>query len=148
MNHASSHDKLERLIGNTLHEQPVRRAPDTLMLRVLSEIERRAMTPWWRMNFARWPWAAQVVFVLVSATAAKVAVDLSVWLMDSLDATRVVAGITSVAMSMKLLAGISASLVDTIPSLWVYGGIAALAAMYVALFGISAAAYRTLYAGR
>lgn len=149
MNHTSGHDeKLERLIGEALREQPPRRAPATLELRVLGEIEHRAKTPWWRMHFARWPLAAQAVFLIASAVLVKLAIDLSPWLVNSVDSMRVVTGLASVAMSMKLLFGIAASIVNTIPSLWIYGGIAALAAMYAALFGISAAAYRTLYAGR
>lgn len=149
MNHSSDHDeKLTRLIGDTLRGQPQRRAPDTLEQRVLGEIELRATTPWWRMHFARWPWPAQAGFLMISAVLAKVAIDVSLWLMNSLDSTHLVSAVTSAAMSLKLLAGIAAAIVNSIPPLWIYGSIAAIAAMYVALFGISAAAYRTLYAGR
>lgn len=141
-------ETLERLIGDTLRQQPLRRAPDTLESRVLSEIAQRATTPWWRMNFARWPLAAQVLFLVTSAAIVKLAIDASVWLVQRLDSAHVVTSMTSIAMSMKLLGGIAASLTHTLASPWIYGAIAILAAMYAALFGISAAAYRTLYAAR
>lgn len=141
-------ENLERLIGNTLRQQPLRRAPDTLESRVLGELEHRATTPWWRMNFARWPLAAQILFLVTSAAVVKLAIDASIWVMRGLDSVHVVTGMASAAMSMKLLFGIIASVFHHIPSLWIYGSIAILAAMYAALFGISAAAYRTLYASR
>src|SRR5437868_11223883 len=101
MNPASDHDeKLERLIGETLHRQPPRRAPATLELRVLDEIERRARASWWRMSFARWPMAAQALFLLASAAMAKVAIDVSVWAMNGLGSAAVVTGVASVAVSM------------------------------------------------
>lgn len=148
MNCADHDEKLERLIGNTLQGQPPRHAPGTLQSRVLAEIEHRAMTPWWRMSFARWPVAAQVLFLIASTAIIKFAVDASNWLMNGLDSTRVVTGVASVAMPVKVMAEIISSVAHSIPSLWLYAGIGALAAMYAALFGISAAAYRTLYASR
>lgn len=158
MNPSSDHDPsdqdkgLERLIGDTLREQPLRRAPATLASRVLREIEARATTPWWRMNFARWPMAAQTVFLIASVAIVKFAVDASMWLMNRLDsvpvATDVVAAVAPVKTSVQTIAEVTSSVVQHIPALWIYGGISALAVLYVALFGISAAAYRTLYASR
>ena len=145
-------EQLARLIGDTLRGQPARHAPDTLESRVLREIEARATTPWWRMKFARWPVAVQVVFLVACAAMVKLAVDASIWLTHGVESAPVATGMVSAVRPMKTsvqaIFEVTETVVQHIPSLWVYGGIAALAALYAALFGISAAAYRTLYASR
>jgi hypothetical protein len=157
MNHSpkKSPEHLERAIHQTLRSLPSRRAPRSLELRVLAELERLAALPWWKKSFAHWPLAARSVFLLLSVALVKLAIMAAVWIMTGFDSaayadalsaqfTWVQTGL-SVARSMWDL---SSTLFSRIPPLWLYGTAAIVAALYAALFGLGAAAYRTLYASR
>ncbi len=65
------HAQLERLVGDVLRDQPLRRAPASLEARVLSQIHQRQVLPWWRMSFTQWPMAARVALVLALVAVAK-----------------------------------------------------------------------------
>lgn len=154
-----NHEKLERLIHRTLRDLPPRRAPRTLESRVLAELDRLAALPWWRQNFAHWPVAARLAFLVASAGVVKVVLMAVVWTMAGYDNAQFASAFAPQFTVLHALTDFTGSLAHTfadtcsavlrnIPPLWLYGGAAAIAAMYAALFGIGAAAYRTLHASR
>jgi hypothetical protein len=147
--------KLERLLHQTLRELPARRAPRTLEERVMAEIARRAALPWWKQNFAHWPMAARIGFMVASAGFAKVAIMLAVWITGGFSAAHFHEVFATQYAWFDALAVVGAALrdfvvatINGIPPLWLYGGLAVVAALYMALFGLGAAAYRTLYTSR
>ena len=150
-----SPEKLEKLIHETLRSLPAHRAPRSLEARVLAALEAQAALPWYRQSFGRWPMAARVAFVLLSAGLAKVVLMATVWAMAGFDSSEVsnafsgqVAWIESAAAAVDHLVAFGGAVYRGIPPLWFYGSIAFVATMYLALFGIGAAAYRTLYVNR
>ena len=149
------HEKLERLVHQTLRELPPRRAPRSLEQRVLAAIERRAARPWWRKSFAHWPIAARAAFLLLSLGIVKLALFGGVWVMSGFDRAQFRAAFATQLTWMengfavvRAITGFFDIMFRTIPPLWLYGGLAFVGAMYFALFGLGAAAYRTLYARR
>lgn len=154
-----NHEQLERLIHRTLRELPPRRAPRSLETRVMAELERRAALPWWRQNFAHWPVAARITFLVGSAGVVKLVLMAVVWAMAGYDNAQfadafapqftVLHAVTNFAGGfVNTFVNTCGAILRSIPPLWIYGGVALIAAMYAALFGLGAAAYRTLYAGR
>lgn len=148
MKPSPDHDPLERLIHETLREQPLRRAPASLESQVFAAIGRRSSRSWWRKDFAGWPLAARAAFILISAVAMKFAVDASMWLIGGLDPNAVVAGFAAQVAWLKMVVVVVASIARNIPALWIYGCVTALAALYAAVFGLGTVAYRTLYVNR
>lgn len=141
-------EQLERLIDKVLRDQPLQRAPASLESKVMAEIARRALAPWWRSSFAHWPVAARLVFLVVSVGFVKLGLEATALLIDPLDpGARSAALFAEFSWIHAVFVTIGAAL-RSLPSLWIYGAIAVLAAMYLMLFGVSAAAYRTLYASR
>jgi hypothetical protein len=148
-------EKLERVIHQTLRALPPCRAPRTLELRVLAELERRAALPWWRQSFAHWPLPARAVFLLASVALVKLTLMVFVWVMAGVE-TGSLAQTFSAQLSLAQTAlsaghGVAdffAILFRSIPPLWLYGTAAFVTALYAALFGLGAAAYRTLYVSR
>lgn len=147
-----SDEKLERLVGQVLRDQPLRRAPASLEARVLGELAARARLPWWRRGFASWPAAVRVPVIAGCAVCVPLVWILSLWL-----ASRVVSVTTH-----PRLAGPLASLLDTghaaasfgatiahvfqsIPREWLVGGMIATAAVYAILFALVAVGYSLLY---
>jgi hypothetical protein len=150
-----SPEELEELIHRTLRDLPPRRAPRTLELRVLAELERLAALPWWRQNFAHWPLAARVAFLVASAGVVKVVLMAVVWTMAGYDNAQFASAFApqfawfqAVTDLANTFANTCGAVIRNIPLLWLYGGAAAIAAMYAALFGLGAAAYRTIYTSR
>jgi hypothetical protein len=135
-------EALERLLDRTLRELPVRRAPMTLEYRVLGELHRRAVLPWWRRSFAHWPLLARAMFLVICGASIRLAF---------LGGATAVAGVRSLswARQIGILAAsggnLAALLARTAPPTWLYEGIAVCAVLYAVLFGLGAAAYRTLY---
>ncbi len=150
-----NHEKLERALHQTLRALPPRRAPRTLELRVLAELERRAALPWWRKSYAHWPLAARALFLLASAGLVKVTIMIAVWVMVGLDSAAFGEAFSTPVALWEATSSVASSLSDyglmvfhRIPTMWLYGVAAFMATMYFTLFGLGAAAYRTLYAGR
>src|SRR5687768_10685115 len=56
---------LETFIGRVLRGQPLLRAPAALEQRVLEELEHRALLPWWKQSFTKWPMAARAAFLML-----------------------------------------------------------------------------------
>ena len=154
-----SEKNLERFIHSALRDLPPRRAPRSLESRVFAALERRAALPWWRQNFAHWPVAARVAFLVASAGLVKLVLMAIVWAMAGLDSAQFASAVTPQFAWFQAVTDIAGAFTNTfintcgailrsIPLLWLYVGAAAIAALYAALFGLGAAAYRTLYAGR
>ena len=148
--HIDSEQKLERTLTQALKGLPLRRAPSTLELRVVDELERRAALPWWRVSFTHWPAAPRVAFVAVciALVAATILGGVFAFAGDrSFDqaAALVLSWVQPFLAVMSSAGGVATLLVRVIPPLWLYGGLALGIMLYVALFGLGAAAYRTLY---
>jgi hypothetical protein len=148
--HIDSGQKLERTLTQALEGLPLRRAPSTLELRVVDELERRAALPWWRVSFTHWPAAPRVAFVAVciALVAATILGGVFAFAGDrSFDqaAALVLSWVQPFLAVMSSAGGVATLLVRVIPPLWLYGGLALGIVLYVALFGLGAAAYRTLY---
>jgi hypothetical protein len=142
-------DPLERFVQTALRDLPPRRAPATLEMRVLAEIERRAARGSTQNTYADWPAWMRVLFVIASITVGSLLVRTGSWFFGASGAwSGITAEITPAAASFKAVAGAFNFIGQSIPSLWIYGAVAAIALLYVTLFGIGAAAYRTLYASR
>lgn len=156
MMRANDHDKkLEQLIGRVLRAQPLRRAPSELGLRVLTEIERRTTLPWWRNNFAHWPFAVRAAFVAASCGLVRLALSAAMWVAALQRSSQIADTLKPVHSWMhggssiiSVTAGVVASVMRAVPPYWLYGGIAVTVALYAALFGLGAVAYRTLYVTR
>lgn len=145
-------EKLERIVGQVLKRQPLRKAPPTLQARVFAAIEQRAVRPWWRESFLHWPVAARVSFLLASFGIVKLALMGVMWLItDSKSApvvTRSVSWYEHLASFVSTFGSLGATLIRAIPPQWLFAGIAVTALLYVALFALSATAYRTLYVNK
>jgi hypothetical protein len=148
MNPSHDHEKLENLIGQVLHEQPLRRAPRTLEARVFAALERRAAVPWWHKSFMHWPVAARVAFLIASVGFVQIALKAAAWIVAGVDSAPVVAGIQSEAGWIAVLMAAADSVARSVPQEWIWGAIAVIAVMYLALFGLGAAAYKALYVRR
>jgi hypothetical protein len=147
--------KLERFIDQTLRDLPRRGAPGTLEQRVMAEIARRAALPWWKQNFAHWPMAARIAFLIFSGGLVKAMMMLLVFAGAGFEAAQFrevfatqYAWMDAGATVMRALGDFVTATLQGIPSLWLYGALATIAGLYVTLFGLGAAAYRTLYASR
>jgi hypothetical protein len=148
--HIDSEQKLERALTQALEGLPLRRAPSTLELRVVDELERRAALPWWRVSFTHWPAVPRVAFVAVciALVAATILGGVFAFAGDrSFDqaAALVLSWVQPFLAVMSSAGGVATLLVRVIPPLWLYGGLALGIVLYVTLFGLGAAAYRTLY---
>lgn len=148
-------EALERRIGEVLRKQPHRRAPRTLQMRVLQEIERREAVPWWRSSFLHWPMPVRAIFVLLSVGIVKLAFTGLRGLGTEEFRSPVVETIAKpfswVEASVDLLSrtvNYAGLILDAIPSHWLYIGIAFAGALYVALLVLGATAYRTLYVNK
>jgi hypothetical protein len=145
-------EKLERLVGQVLRQQPLRRAPASLEARVLSEIAARARLPWWRQRIASWPAAVRVPVIAVCAICVPLVWIGSVWL-----ATRLVSLVThpgagsplatlrDTGRAMVSIGTLTAHIVQSIPHEWLLGGLIATATLYAALFALVALGYSLLY---
>jgi hypothetical protein len=148
--HIDSEQKIERTLSGALTGLPFCRAPSTLEVRVLNELQRRAALPWWRVSFARWPMVPRVAFVLVCVALVAATILGGVSALVGVRSLNEVAALTlswaqPFLVILSSTGGVAALLVRAIPPLWLYGGMTLGIMLYVALFGLGAAAYRTLY---
>jgi hypothetical protein len=150
MNKHEAEQKLEQTLKQALGGLPLRRAPDTLQARVVGELQRRAVLPWWRVSFANWPVGARVAFVLICAAliAATILGGASAYLGGrpwNEAFALVLSWVHPFLAVVSSAGGLAAMLLRVIPPLWLYGGLGLGIFLYVMLFGLGAAAYRTLY---
>jgi hypothetical protein len=145
-------EKLERLVGQALREQPPRRAPASLEARVLREIGARARLPWWRRGIATWPAAVRIPVIAGCAISVPLVWIGSVWLAARLVAVMTHPGIAGPLATVRdtgrtilSLGALSAHIVENIPREWLVGGLIATATLYAALFALVALGYSLLY---
>lgn len=136
----SAADALTARLDELLRQLPLQRAPEALAMQVMASIQQRAT----QRGFQRWPLAARIVFIVMSGVMAKLAVDASIWALQSLGSVIAAPRPPFIAMLAEVAMAVSKSL----PALWMYGAIALLTLIYGGLFGISTAMYRTLYEQR
>jgi hypothetical protein len=141
--------RLEELLGRTVRDLPLRRAPLDLELRVRRELERRA-APWWRQSFAHWPLPARGALLALCCAL----VGLTLWEHRWVAAgvrQLIDAGMASFSWLNPVLSAIAFTAATTdvveraIPMNWLYVTLTLGAILYATLFGLGAAAYRTLY---
>jgi hypothetical protein len=137
-----SQDALRRLLDRTLQELPQRRAPATLELRVLGELERRAALPWWRRSFGHWPLAARAAFVVLCGVLIRLAFIGGAM---AIDAIRSLSWAHDALAVIGWAADLAAVVAHFAPPAWAYEIIALCAALYAILFGLGAFGYRSLY---
>jgi hypothetical protein len=148
----NNEEKLERLVGRVLKQQPLRKAPGALEARVFAALEQRAARPWWRESFLHWPIAARVTFLLGSFGVVKLVLVAVMWLLtDARPATVVARPVTwyeHLSSFVATLGSLGNTLIHAIPPHWLFIGIAFTATLYVVLFALGATAYRTLYVNK
>ena len=142
--------QLERLVGDVLRNQPLRRAPASLETRVLSQIHQRQVLPWWRMSFMQWPVGARIALVLALAGVAKLTLDVIAWMFSAPTPVNktVESSVTwakSTAGTLETVFATARTLFEVIPSHWITLALVFAAGMYFMLFALGATAYRTLY---
>jgi hypothetical protein len=142
--------QLERVIGDVLRDQPMRRAPASLEARVLSRIEQLQDVPWWRNSFSNWPVSARLALLVILLGVAKLTLDVVVWLFSSpTPVTHTVESSVSWARStasvFSSLITLGHALLSAVPSHWITLALVFAAGMYFMLFALGATAYRTLY---
>ncbi|HWF98117.1 MAG TPA: hypothetical protein VN691_02930 [Steroidobacteraceae bacterium] len=145
-------EKLERLVGQVLRDQPLRRAPASLEARVLGELAARARLPWWRRGITTWPVAVRIPVLVCCAVCVPLVWVLSLWLaghvVDVTTHPAVVGPITNVldaGRTVAALGTIIAHIFQSIPREWLLGGVLATATVYAALFALLAAGYSLLW---
>jgi hypothetical protein len=140
-------DDLERFISKTLGGLGQRKAPSTLESRVLAELARRAALPWWRQQFAHWPFAARCAFLL--ASFGSIAAVTLIWILASTDVSRfstsALTWMRSLSHVMSSMMSVPASLVAAIPPLALYSALALCVLLYGTLLGLGAVGYHILY---
>ncbi len=144
-------EKLEASIHRLLRSVPDRRAPAGFETRVLAELNRRALLPWWHRSFAHWPLAVRVAFFVGSAIAAALLVS-GLFLLVRTSGAQALAGGVEQRFSWLIQAreiaqssyGRIRGFIAAVPSLWFYGAIGTIAICYAALGAIGAATYRAL----
>jgi hypothetical protein len=144
-------EKLERLVGQVLRDQPLRRAPASLEARVLGQLAARARLPWWRRGVASWPAAVRVPVIAACAVCVPLVWVLSVWLAARLiSATRSsiagpLATFRDFGNTLESVGAAIQHIVQSIPREWLVGGIIATATIYAVLFALVAVGYSLLY---
>jgi hypothetical protein len=145
---SDSHDKLERLVGRVLRDQPLRRAPAALESRVLAALERSGARRGWRKGFTYWPLAARAAFILVSIGFVKSALLAVEWVLRAIDSSPVAMEVASNVEWVRVVTQSVVAAVRSIPEEWVWAIAALIIGIYTLFFAISAIAYRALYASR
>jgi hypothetical protein len=144
----NNRDKLERLIGGALREQPLRRAPSSLESRVLAAIESHAVASPWKRGFVHWPLLARAAFILASFGIVKFASLAAGWTASAVDASSLVADASSRVSWIKVVASVIFDSLHSLPDSFLWGGFSIVATLYAAFFTLSAIAYRALFATR
>jgi hypothetical protein len=142
------HDRLERLVGQALRDQGLRRAPASLEARVLAAIEAQGARSGWSSGFTHWPMAARAFFILASIGFVKFALLGVQWLWDVVDPSSVATDAVSKVEWIRVLAGAVLASIRSIPEEWIWGIAAIVIGIYALCFTIGAIAYRTLYVSR
>lgn len=141
-------EKLERLMGQLLREQPLRRAPASLESRVLGELAARARLPWWRRGIASWPAPVRIPVIAGCAICVPLVWILSLWLAGRLvsvaahpDVAGPLASLRHAGQALASAGAFTVHIMQSIPREWLLGGLIATATLYGALFALVAIGY-------
>jgi hypothetical protein len=144
-------EKLERLVSQTLRQQPLRRAPPSLEARVLGEIAARARLPWWRRGIATWPAAVRVPVIACCAICVPLVWIGSLWLAAKLVSVATqpaiagpIAAVRHTGQAVVSVGALSVHIAQAIPREWLLGGIFATGTLYAVLVALVAAGYSML----
>lgn len=147
MQRPDANEELSRRIAQTLREQPLERAPDTLIARVQREIAQREgarhqRLPWWRQSLVHWPLGARLGFIAASLACALlltyvIAPDASAWATRTADSllARPAGAVQGVSTLLELLTKLSRQ------------ALGAVLLLYGVIFGLLALAHALLYGG-
>jgi len=140
-------EKLERLVGQVLREQPLQRAPNSLEARVLGELAARARLPWWRRGIATWPASVRIPVIAGCAVCVPLVWILSLWLAGHMVtvAAGPLASLRDAARAATSFGTLTAHIIQSVPREWLVGGLIATATLYAALFALIAVGYSLLY---
>jgi hypothetical protein len=136
-------------LDRILRELPPRRAPATLEIRVMHELERRAALPWWRRRFAHWPFVARAAFIALCGVIVGSTARGDLWDIAPARAVNEALSLTAswvhpLGTALRSAADLAGTFGGMIPPLWLYGFLSAAVLLYAALFGLGAAAYRSI----
>jgi hypothetical protein len=140
-------EKLERLVGEVLRDQPLRRAPASLEARVFAELAARSRLPWWRRGIASWPATVRVPVIAGCAVCVPLVWILTVWL-AAVTRQRLAGPIESLQAARHAVTWFgttTAQIIQSIPREWLVGGLIATATLYAILFALVAFGYSMLY---
>ena len=143
--------ELEQAIDRELRSLPELSAPADLVAGVLRAVREREARPWWRREYAVWPWAARAAFLLGSGTLSAVMLYFAWGLGSGLtlgalsaEAQEVAREWNPVGGALGALGGAAASLaraaLGNTSFLWIGAGL--LAACYLTTFALGTACYR------
>lgn len=144
-------EKLERLVGQVLRDQPLRRAPASLEARVFGELAARSRLPWWRRGVASWPATVRVPVIAGCAVCVPLVWILTVWLaarMATVTRQRLAGPIESLQAARHAITWFgttTAHIIQSIPREWLVGGLIATATLYAIMFALVAFGYSMLY---
>lgn len=144
-------EKLERLVGQVLRDQPLRRAPASLEARVFGELAARSRLPWWRRGVASWPATVRVPVIAGCAVCVPLVWILTVWLaarLATVTRQRLAGPIESLQAARHAITWLgttTAQIIQSIPREWLVGGLIATAALYAIMFALVAFGYSMLY---
>lgn len=144
-------EKLERLVGQVLRDQPLRQAPASLEARVFRELAARSRLPWWRRGVASWPATVRVPVIAGCAVCVPLVWILTVWLaarLTTVTRQRLAGPIESLQAARHAITGFGAAathIIQSIPREWLVGGLIVTATLYAILFALIAFSYSMLY---
>jgi hypothetical protein len=150
MTQQDNDEQLEQLLGRTLRDLPLRRAPVDLESRVLGELARRAASPWWSLSFAHWPSLARLSLLALCCILGGLTLWEPHWaaarLQQLTDMGAAWCSWLNPLLSAVAFAGATVDVVErAIPRPFLTTALTLGAALYATLFGLGATAYRTLY---
>lgn len=143
--------ELEQVIDRELRSLPELQAPGHLVTDVMRALREREARPWWRREYAAWPWAARAAFLLGTGSLSAVMLYFA-WGLGaglslgalSAEAQEVAHELNPVGGALGALGGAAAALARVAMGnssfLWVGAGL--LAACYLTTFALGTACYR------
>lgn len=105
--------KLEAIINQELRRLPPVAAPKTLVPRVMTAIQARAIQPWWRQSCWNWPLVVQAAFLLSALAIASLMAGAGWWFGDDINAysQQAVQQLGALSAFWQLLGSLAAALV-------------------------------------
>ncbi len=141
----------ENSLNAALKNLPPRQAPVSLENRVLAAIAAREARPWWQKNFAYWPLAVRVFFLITTATLAAGTVWLLVRGLGNAPAamgemlSSVYGGWAQVRSTVSALVDLVRDSLPPTMQLWMLLAIGIVALGYATVIGAGAALYRIFW---